>query len=72
MRTIVSVSLDESLKDEVDRLCRQSELSRSEIIKRALRHYLYAQRLKAMRSHLRPYAEKAGFYTDEDVFSVVS
>lgn len=72
MRENISVSLPESLKGELDRLTESAQVSRSDIIREALRAYLFAYRFRELRQSLSPYAEAQGIYTDEDVFRIVS
>jgi hypothetical protein len=41
-------------------------------VKKAIEKYIAHEDLKDIRSILLPYAEKAEFYTDEDVFKHIS
>jgi metal-responsive CopG/Arc/MetJ family transcriptional regulator len=72
MRESISISLPEELKAELDRLSQAESLSRSDVVREALREYLFSRRFRALRSELMPYAEAQGVYTDEDVFREVS
>ena len=72
MRENISVSLPKELKAELDQLTRAEGISRSDLIREAVREYLFAHQLRALRQRLRPYAEARGVYTDEDVFDEVS
>jgi metal-responsive CopG/Arc/MetJ family transcriptional regulator len=71
MRTI-SISLPSELKAEVDRLADAEGVSRSELIRDALREHLFARRFRVMRQELMLYAAAQGMYTEEDVFKILS
>ncbi|HET8656191.1 MAG TPA: ribbon-helix-helix domain-containing protein [Longimicrobiaceae bacterium] len=72
MRESISISLPEELKAELDRLSQAESLSRSDVVREALREYLFSRRFRALRGEFMPYAEAQGVYTDEDVFREVS
>jgi len=72
MRESISVSLPEDLKRELDTFTQAEGISRSDLIREAVREYLFARKLRALRRRLMPYAEAQGVYTDEDVFRDVS
>jgi metal-responsive CopG/Arc/MetJ family transcriptional regulator len=72
MRESISISLPEDLKDELDRFTRAEGTTRSDLVREALREYLFSRRLRSLRQELMPYAEAQGIYTDEDVFREVS
>lgn len=46
--------------------------SRSDVARDALRRQLALMRFEELRAGLMPYAERAGYLTDEDVFRDVS
>ena len=72
MRESISISLSEALKKELDALARSEGVGRSDIVREAVREYLFSRRLQALRADLMPYARAQGIYTDDDVFQVVS
>jgi metal-responsive CopG/Arc/MetJ family transcriptional regulator len=72
MRESISISLPEELKDELDRVTESEGISRSDLVREAVREYLFARRFRALRQELMPYAEAQGIYTDEDVFRAIS
>ena len=43
-----------------------------EYIKKAIEKYIAHEELKEIRNILIPYAEKAGYFTDEDIFKDIS
>ncbi|MBI5416673.1 ribbon-helix-helix protein, CopG family [Candidatus Poribacteria bacterium] len=72
MRSVLTISLNEELKEDLDRFAKISKTNRSEIVKKALSQYLYLKKVKNTRKKLRPHAESKGFYTDEDIYSIIS
>ncbi len=68
----LTIRLDEKLDRELARLAKQTGQSKSEIAREALRRQLPVQRFRSLRQELMPYAEAAGWLTDEDVFRDVS
>lgn len=72
MRAILSVSIPKEVLVELDKSAKESGRSRSEIVKEALRIFLWEERFQALRREIRPKAKKRGYLTDEDVFKDVS
>lgn len=72
MRTVISVSIPEEMAMELNRLSKESRRTRSEIVKEALRAFLWEERFRAFRGKVRPKAKKRGFVTDDDVFKDIS
>ena len=68
MRQILTISINEEMKSKIDDFVKEYHISRSELIKRALRRYLYHLEFRKMRAELIPYAEAKGYFTDEDIF----
>ncbi|MBP7553955.1 MAG: ribbon-helix-helix protein, CopG family [Spirochaetes bacterium] len=73
MRKILSLSInDNTIIEKLDNFAKRSHTNRSDIIKKALRQFLYLQELKQLRDELRPIAEEQGYFSDEDVFKNIS
>jgi metal-responsive CopG/Arc/MetJ family transcriptional regulator len=72
MRESISVSLPEDLKEELDRFTQAEGVSRSDLVREAVRDYLFIRKFRSLRQRLLPYAEAQGIYTDEDVFREIS
>ena len=72
MREVVSISLDHSLNQKLEKAAKKFHVSKSEIVQKALEKYITHEEFRELRSILTPYAEKTGYYTDEDVFNDVS
>lgn len=68
----MTIRLDARLQRDLDRVCRQTGLSRSEIVRDALRRQIAILRFEQSRRSLLPLAEAQGILTDEDVFRIVS
>lgn len=68
----ITIRLDKSLERLLGRVSRQSGRNRSEVVREALRRQLAIQSFEELRKRSAPFAEAAGYLTDEDVFQDVS
>jgi len=72
MRKVVSVSFPEEMAEKLEITSRDTGRSKSEIIKQALRAYLWEERFRKVRKTITAKAKQKGIVTDEDVFKEVS
>ncbi|HEX5727317.1 MAG TPA: ribbon-helix-helix protein, CopG family [Longimicrobiaceae bacterium] len=72
MREAISVSLPEELRTELDACTVEEGVSRSDLIREALREYLLIRRFRKLRARIIPQAQAQGIFTDEDVFRLIS
>ncbi len=68
----ITIRLDKSLDRLLTRVSRQSGRNRSDVVREALRRQLAIQAFEELRKRAAPFAEAAGYLTDEDVFRDVS
>lgn len=72
MRNAVTIRLDSDLEKLLDRLCKQTGRTRSELVRDALRRQLSLMRFEQLRRQTMPFAEARGYLTDEDLVRDVS
>jgi len=72
MSASLTVSLPRTISKELDALVKRTGKTRSEVVREAVRRQLGLERFRALRERLVPKAQARGFYTDEDVFKIVS
>jgi metal-responsive CopG/Arc/MetJ family transcriptional regulator len=72
MKDSISISLPGVLKRKLDKLTKQDQVNRSDVVREALREYFTRREFQRLRSSLVVEAEKRGLYTDEDIFRQVS
>lgn len=72
MRTVLSISLPESMTEELDRYARITGRNKSDIVKESLSMFLWEMKLKTVQKQLGPKAKKLGIVSEEDVFKAVS
>jgi len=72
MKGTLTIRVDKDLERVLDRLCKQTGQSRSEIVRDALRRELSLRRFEDLRRRVLPFAEARGYLTDEDVVRDVS
>jgi predicted transcriptional regulator len=72
MKSTLTIRLDKDLERMLDRLCKRTGESRSDIVRQAVRREVSLRRFEDLRRRAMPFAEARGFLTDEDVFREVS
>ena len=72
MESVITIRLDEKLEEMLTTVCEQSGRNRSEVVREALRRQLSVQLFDQLRERTMPFAEAAGYLTDEDVFADIS
>ena len=72
MRSAITIRLDPNLEKLLDRLCKQTGWTRSELVRDALRRQLSLMRFERLRRRTLPFAEARGYLTNEDVARDVS
>jgi predicted transcriptional regulator len=68
----LTIRIDPQMARLLDELGQQTNKSRSDIARDALRRQLRLARFEAVRKKLMPFAGAQGILTDEDVFAIVS
>lgn len=68
MRQVISISVDSKLKNQIEKTAKKFKIPKSFIVKEALKRYFVQQSFRNLREKLVPYAEKKGYFTDEDIF----
>ena len=72
MSQTISACVPDDVKADLDRLTERDGLSRSAVLRDALREYLFIRKFRALRAQMVPKAEARGIRTDQDVFDRVS
>ncbi len=72
MKGTLTIRIEKDLERVLDRLCKQTGQSRSEIVRDALRRELSLRRFEDLRRRVLPFAEARGYLTDEDIARTVS
>ena len=72
MSNSITIRLNPSLSQLLDRLVAQTGRTRSEIVREALQRQLHLIRFEQLRRQVLPFAEARGYLTDEDVTREVS
>lgn len=68
----LTIRLDPELEKQLDRAAKRSGRTRSDIAREALRRQLALTQFEELRKRMMPFAEAAGYLTDEDVFRDIS
>ena len=72
MNATVTIRLEEALHARLARLSTATGRTRSDLVREALERQLALIEFVSARRKARPFAERAGWLTDEDVFNAVS
>ena len=72
MKGTLTIRIEKDLERVLDRLCKRTGQSRSEIVRDALRRELSLRRFDDLRRRVLPFAEARGYLTDEDIVRNVS
>ncbi|HYN16161.1 MAG TPA: CopG family transcriptional regulator [Terriglobales bacterium] len=68
----VTIRLEPALQKLLDKVCKQSGRTRSDILREALNRQLSILRFEQLRRQILPFAEARGYLTDEDVNKALS
>ena len=68
----VTIRIEPDLQKLLDKVCKQSGRTRSDIVRDALKRQLSIIRFEQLRRQILPFAEARGYLTDEDVNKAVS
>lgn len=68
----LTIRLDDKLERELNRLAKSQHKTKSEVTHELLRRHILMRELNELRKKVQPYAEAAGYLTDEDFFRNIS
>ena len=68
MKTI-SIRLNDELDLELSEIAKSSGTTKSEVVREALEKHLMIEKFDELREKLIPYARKAGYYTEDDIYN---
>ena len=68
----LTVRIDDDLERQLNQMAALRGVSRSDLVRDLLRRHLVVETIDHIRKELMPYAEAAGWFTDEDVFRDIS
>lgn len=72
MKAAITIRLDDDLENLLDRLCRLTGRTRSDLVRDSLRRQLRLLHFEQLRRKTLPFAEARGYLLDEDVARDVS
>jgi len=70
--SVVTIRMEADLQRLLDKVCKQSGRTRSDIVRDALKRHLSILRFVQLRRQVLLFAEGRGYLTDEDVNKAVS
>ena len=72
MDTTLTVRLPEGLKRTLQSHCKAENRALSDIVRESLTNYLAIKQFRVLRTKSLPFAEAAGYLTDEDIFEALT
>lgn len=72
MRTTISMTMPQRTKQKLDKVAKQQDLNRSQIVQVAVNDYIAKFEFQQLRSQMVMKARQQGVFTDDDVFAQVS
>jgi predicted transcriptional regulator len=72
MKAAITIRLDDELESLLDRLCRDTGRTRSDLVRDALRRQFRLLQFEHLRRKTMPFAEVRGYLDDEDVIRELS
>jgi len=72
MSTVISVDIPDDLRTALDEAARNTHQTQTELVREALRDYLFARSFASLREAMQAKARAQGVETDQDVFDRVS
>jgi predicted transcriptional regulator len=72
MDTTITIRLPEEMKASLQEICKSDNKALSDLVRESLKNYLAVKRFRKLRDRTLPFAEAAGFLTDEDVFEALA
>jgi len=64
----LTIRLDDQLDGQLNRLAERSKRTKSDLVREMLRREAALEELRQTRGLLKPFAERAGYLSDEDFF----
>lgn len=68
----LTLRIDDEMERQLEQLAQSRHSTKSQIVREMLKKNLALTKLRELRAQMIPYAEAAGYYTDEDVFRDIS
>ncbi len=69
---VITIRVSDDLDKELTELTKKTKISKNRFVSDALQRYLKIKKFRELRKETKKYAEKQGFYRDEDIFNTVS
>ncbi|MBU0534361.1 MAG: ribbon-helix-helix domain-containing protein [Candidatus Omnitrophica bacterium] len=67
MSDTITIRLSEKERSKLESTSKKTSLTVSQLVREAVRRYLAVERFRELRAETISYAERAGFFTDEDI-----
>ncbi len=69
---LITVNIPDNLDKELEELLKDNKMSKDKFLQKAIYAYIKVKKFKKLREETTKYAEKQGFFDDEDIFKAIS
>lgn len=69
---VVSVELEDKVAVDLKQMAESLDTSEAEMVQKAVASYLRQLKMDRIRKEISPYAEAAGFFSEEDIYREIS
>jgi len=68
----LTIRIPDDLRSDLQKISQDQNKPISDVVRESIRRYVAAERFRAVRKKVLPFAEAQGLLTDEDVFNAIS
>lgn len=70
--TVVAVELEDRVAVDLKQMAESLQTDEADVVRMAVANYLRQLKMDRIRAEARPYAEAAGFFSEEDIYREIS
>ena len=70
--TVVAVELEDKVAVDLKQMAESLQTDEADVVRKAVANYLRQLKMDRIRAEMRPYAEAAGFLSEEDIYKEIS
>ncbi|MBL7814788.1 MAG: hypothetical protein JNL70_07255 [Saprospiraceae bacterium] len=68
--TTIAIPIEEKIQVELEKYAKEQNLTTEQILERIVTQFILEERMKAFRKIMQPLAEKAGYFSEEDILTM--
>ncbi len=68
--TTIAIPIEEKIQTELEQYAKEQNLTTEEVLERIVKQFILEARIKAFRKIMQPLAEKAGYFSEDDILRI--